>query len=238
MNWIASRAYLLIIGLLWVSGSVSAVESDKAVKLIYQEYEQGVDPYQVTYTIGSEHLRIDDASDQSGFIVFDNKERKIFSVSHFDKSILVIAGNDTVEPKSELKVDIEYKPIEGAPNISGRPVYNYRVKAGTDTNGETCMDIQLVPGLLPQAAALLQSYQRSIAAQQVANVGKTPEELRTPCYLVDQVYNTGEYYNKGLPIQEWHSNGRVRQLLNFEETEVDTSIFNVPADYRQFSLQQ
>ena len=168
--------------------------------------------------------------------MFDSKARTIFSVSHFDKSILVIADNATADHDPDYKVEIEYEPIEGSPRISGQPVYNYRVKAATEANGETCTNIQLVPGLLPQATALLQSFQKTISAQQVNNLSKTPEELRTPCYLIDQVYNTGEYYNKGLPIQEWHSNGRIRQLLNFEETEVDTAIFDLPADYRRFSL--
>lgn len=231
------RLYLLVFGSAWVSSPVSAVESAKAVRLVYQEYEQGVEPYQVSYTISGEQLRIDDATDQSGFIVFDSKEQKIFSVSHFDKSILVMANSAPTQLNAEFKIDIEYEQIEDAPKIAGRSVYNFRVKAVTDTSSERCMDIQLVPGLLPQAVAILQSFQRVVSAQQVTNLGKTPEELRTPCYLVDQVYNTGEYYHKGLPIQEWHSNGRIRRLLDFEETEVDTAIFNLPADYRQFSLQ-
>ncbi len=237
MNWRASRPCVVLIGLAWVSGSAFAADTARAVKLIYKEFEQGVQPYQVTYTISAEHLRIDDDADQSGFIVFDSIQHKIFSVSHYDNSILVIANDDAEGAEPELQVDIEYKPIEGAPRISGRPVYNYRVKAVTDTSSETCTDIQLVPGLFPKAAALLQLFQQRLSAQQLMNLAKTPEELRTPCYLVDQVYNTGEYYNKGLPVQEWHSNGRNRQLLNFEETEVDSSIFTVPADYRQFSLQ-
>ncbi len=230
---------LCLVALGWValSAPVFADESARGVTLVYQEYEQGVEPYRVEYTISGDYLRIDDASDQSGFIVFDRKAGKIFSVSHFDKSILVMDKSAPLELDAEFKIDIEYKQIEDAPKVAGRSVYNFRVKAITGTGSETCMDIQLVPGLLPQVVALLQSFQQTVSAQQVGNLGKIPEELRTPCYLIDQVYNTGEYYNRGLPIQEWHSNGRIRQLLSFEETEVDTSVFTVPADYRQFSLQ-
>lgn len=65
------RLYLLVFGSAWLSSPVSAVESATAVRLIYQEYEQGVEPYQVSYTISGEHMRIDDATDQSGFIVLD-----------------------------------------------------------------------------------------------------------------------------------------------------------------------
>ena len=229
--------YLVALGLVTVSAPVFAGDPARGVKLVYQEYEQGVEPYRVTYTISGDYLRIDDAADQSGFIVFDRKENTIFSVSHFDKSILVMDKSAPLELDAEFKIDIEYKQIEDAPKIAGRSVYSFRVNAIAETSSETCMDIQLVPGLLPQVSALLQSFQQTISAQQVGNLDKTPEELRTPCYLVDQVYNTGEYYNRGLPIQEWHSSGRIRQLLGFEEIEVDTSVFTVPADYRQFSLQ-
>ena len=237
MRFAGIGLYLGVLGWVTVSAPGIADESARGVTLVYQEYEQGVEPYRVTYTISDDYLRIDDASDESGFIVFDRKESKIFSVSHFDKSILVMDKSAPLEFDAEFKIDIEYKQIEDAPKVAGRSVYNFRVKATTETSSETCMDIQLVPGLLPQVVALLQSFQKTVSAQQVGNLGKIPEELRTPCYLIDQVYNTGAYYNKGLPIQEWHSNGRIRQLLSFEETEVDTSVFTVPADYRQFSLQ-
>jgi hypothetical protein len=36
---------------------------------------------------------------------------------------------------------------------------------------------------------------------------------------------------------ERHSNGKIRQLMNFEEADVDASIFSIPAEYRQYSLQ-
>jgi len=98
------------------------------------------------------------------------------------------------------------------------------------------MDIQLVPGLLPEVTKSLQSFQKIISAQQVLNLEQTPEEFKTPCYLVDQVYNKGDYYRKGLPIQEWHSNEKRRQLMNFEDIEVDVSIFKIPQEYRQYSL--
>ena len=98
------------------------------------------------------------------------------------------------------------------------------------------MDIQLVPGLLPEVSKSLQSFQKIISAQQVNSLEKTLDEYQTPCYLVDQVYNKGDYYSKGLPVQEWHSNEKRRQLMNFEDAEVDAAIFEIPQEYRQFSL--
>lgn len=216
--------------------AVYAAESVNAVKLTYQEQEQGVDPYVVTYTISSEFLRIDDEADNSGYIIYDLKENRVYSISHYDQSILVVPQYPEKEFKPGFDLDIEYKLLENAPMISRKKVYSYRVNAVTKVTSETCMDIQLVPGLLPEVAKSLQSFQKIISAQHTLNLEKTPEEFKTPCYLVDQVYNKGDYYSKGLPIQEWHSNDKRRQLMNFENTEVDAAIFKIPQEYRQYSL--
>jgi len=218
-----------------LSSAVIAAESVNAVKLTYQEQEQGVDPYVVTFTISSEYLRIDDA-DKSGYIIYDINENKIYSISHYDQSILVIPQYPVTEFKPDFQLDIEYKLLENAPLISRKKVYNYRVNAVTDVTIETCMDIQLVPGLLPEVTKLLQSFQQITSGQHALNLEGTPEEFKTPCYLVDQVYNKGDYYSKGLPIQEWHSNEKRRQLMNYEDAEVDAEIFKIPQEYRQYSL--
>ena len=227
--------FMCLTGLI-LSSSLHAGETVDAKKLTYMEQEQGIGPYRVTYTVTGKFIRINDHSDDSGYIVYDRKNNKVYSISHFDKSILVIPEYPVKAFDPPFKLEIEYKAMEGAPEISGKKVYNYRVKAVTSLTSETCMDIQLVPGLMPEVAESLQAFQKIVSAQHVRNLDSTPEEFRTPCYLVDQVHNRGDYYSKGLPIQEWHSNEKQRQLTNFEDVKVDVSLFDIPADYRQYSL--
>ena len=215
---------------------LNANERVDAKKLTYLEVEAGIEPYTVRYTVSDNFVRIDDESDPSGYIVFDVDKNKIFSVSHFDKSILVIPRYPAGEFKPEFKVEIEFDVLEDAPEISGNKVYQYRVKAVTSVTSETCMDVMLVPGLMPDIAKTLQAFQKIVSGQHAQSLERTPDEFRTPCYLVDQVHNQGDYFNKGFPIQEWHSNERKRQLLNFEDVKVEASIFDVPAEYRQYSL--
>jgi hypothetical protein len=222
--------------LLSMSVAVSAAETVSGVELIYKEIEENTDPYTVTYKVTDNHIRIDDDSDSSGYIVYDIKANKIFSVSHYDKSILVIPEYPHEDYVPEFEVKVEYEALENAPKILQKQVYNYRVTAVTTMTNETCMDIQLVPGLLPDVAKSLQNFQKIVSSHQIIGLESTPDEFRTPCYLVDQIHNKGDYYSKGLPIQEWHSNERQRQLINFENREMDTAIFDIPADYRQYSL--
>jgi hypothetical protein len=221
--------------LISLSTPAGASESKNAVKLIYQEQEEGVDPYLATFTVSGEHIRIDD-SDSSGYIVFDINKNTIYSVSHFDKSVLVIPQYPETKFNPDFEIEIEYQVLESAPMIAGNQIYNYRVNAIAGDKSDTCMDIQLVPGLLPEVSKSMQSFQKIISGQHANNLEKTPEEYQTPCYLVDQVYNKGEYYSKGLPIQEWHSNEKRRQLMNYEDAVVDASIFDIPDEYRQYSL--
>jgi len=221
-----------------ISVSVSAAETEtvNAVKLIYQELEQGIEPYIVTYTVTREYMKIDDEADNSGYIIYDIRDNRIYSVNHYDQAILVIPEYAKKDFKPDFNIDIEYKIFKDAPAISGKKVYSYRVKAITNKTSETCMDIQLVPGLLPHVASSLQRFQEIMSAQQAITLEQTPDEFRTPCYLVDQIFNKGDYYSKGLPVQEWHSNEKRRQLLNFEDAEVDAAIFKIPQEYRQYSL--
>jgi hypothetical protein len=219
-----------------LSVPAGANESKNAVKLVYQEQEEGVDPYVVTFTVSSDYLRIDDDSDNSGYIIFDISKKRIYSVSHFDKSILVIPEYPESAHDPDFDIDVEYRAIEDAPTISGKQVYNYRVKAVSGEKTDTCMDIQLVPGLLPEVSKTLQSFQKIISGKNVSGLEMTPDEYQTPCYLVDQIYNRGDYYSKGLPVHEWHSNKKKRLLINFEDTDVDPAIFKIPEEYRQYSL--
>jgi hypothetical protein len=228
--------YIALSALTSLSAPAGANESKHAVKLLYQEQEEGVDPYIVTFTVTSDYLRIDDESDNSGYIVFDINKNTIYSVSHFDKSVFVIEQHPETKLDPGLDIDIEYRVIDNAPTISGKQVYNYRVQAIAGEQGDICMDIQLVPGLLPEVSKSLQSFQKIISGQNIKSLEKTPEEYQTPCYLADQVYNQGDYYRKGLPVHEWHSNNKMRFLMNFEDVEADPAIFNIPVEYRQYSL--
>jgi len=231
IHYFAVTALLLI-----VSTRVSSAEMLDAVELIYKEIEENTEPYTVRYKVTQDHIRIDDESDSSGYIVFDIKGNTIYSVSHYDKSILVVPEYPHEPYRPEFELQVEYNALDNAPTIQGRKVYNYRVTAVTTVTAETCMDLQLVPGLLPEVASSLQAFQKIVSSQQVINLENTPAEFRTPCYMVDQIYNKGDYYSKGLPVQEWHSNERQRQLINFSRTEVDPAIFEIPQDYRQYSL--
>ena len=105
------------------------------------------------------------------------------------------------------------------------------------SGSEKCMDIQLAAGLLPTVTAKLKQYQSVVSGQQVKTIETIPDDYKTACYLLDQIYNEGDYYDKGLPLREWHSNNRVRVLKSFDEVVVDSGLFDLPGSYRRFGME-
>ena len=222
------------------SNTVNSKKTEEVYQLSYIEREPGTDEYEVTMLVSDRYIRIDEAGEESGYIIYDDKDKVIYSVAHHDKSILVIKENKFSVDDSPVKPIVEYLELADAPSVSGMSIYNYRVYINTGTGKEaeeeTCTEIQLVEGLLPEVRGILQNYQKVVSGQQVNMVDNKISEFQGACFYADQVYNTGAYYEKGLPIQEWHSNDRSRILTTYDKISIDPAKFKYPETYRQFSV--
>ncbi len=221
---------------------VAEKEMLTVTQLLYIEREPGVDDYEVKMLVSDRFIRIDETEEDSGFIVYDDTDKTIYSVSHVDKSVLVIKQHDFSNKIAPVQSFTEYLLLADAPKVAGNNIFNYRVfvdnkvKETGESRKETCMEIQLAEGFLPNVTKLLQNYQKVVAGQQVKMVDNKVNDFQTPCFYVDQVYNEGDYYKKGLPIQEWHSNDRFKALTSYKQINVSSDIFSVPENYREFSV--
>jgi len=218
-----------------VSFRVDAETQIDAYELVYEEQETGTDPYRVKFTISNRYIRVDQLGDEAGYVIYDNKERIIYSLAHHDQSILLIPEYDYQKPDLTHRVVINYFSIPDAPKIAGQDIYGYRVTDSADKK-EKCMDVILAEGLLPEVSAMFISYQKILTGQQSRLLKTTPKEYQTSCFLYDQVFNEGDYYQKGLPIQEWHSNGKNRLLVSYKKVKVDLAIFRLQENYQRYSL--
>ncbi|MDA3870263.1 MAG: hypothetical protein PF589_10065 [Gammaproteobacteria bacterium] len=220
----------------FMAADVYAEDRVDAFELVYEEREAGTEAYQVKFTVTDRYLRIDQLGDESGYVVYDDKLRVVRSVTHADQSTLLIPDYAYQKPDFSKRIDVEYFSVPEAPAIAGKPIYGYRAVT-TDESKETCMDIKLAEGLLPEVTTLLASYQKVMAGQQSRLLEATPEEFRGRCFLSDQIFNEGDYYSKGLPIYEWHSNGKSRLLLTYKKIVVDAAIFKSEEKYQEYSLE-
>lgn len=232
-------------------------ENEKSTQEVYQlsyvEREPGTDEYEVIFLVSERYIRIDESGESSGFIIYDDKDRVIYSVSHHDESVLVIEEFPFLEKNSPVKASVEYLQLADAPKVSGQDIYNYRIFIAGDKSlkndlnndlnnetqndeGETCTELQIVENILPEVRMIFQNYQKLVSGQQVKMVDNKITEMQSACFYVDQIYNTGAYYEKGLPVQEWHSNERSRLLTSYKRISVESDKFNVPENYRKFSI--
>jgi len=222
---------------------ISAANADtmqEVYQLNYVERESGIDDYSVVMLVSDRYIRIDETGEDSGYIIYDDKNKNIYSVAHQDRSILVIKNTAFSKKDSPVQALVEYLQLADAPAVSGKNIYNYRVyvKTGSAIVDEenTCTEIQLVEDLLPEVRRILQNYQKVVSGQQIKMVDNKLNEMRDACFYADQVYNDGAYYEKGLPIQEWHSNERLKILTSYKKVKINAAKFDIPEDYRQFSI--
>jgi hypothetical protein len=229
-------------GLILCAGIVHAASAENLAgyQLSYEEQEPGVDVYATQYLVTDRYLRINNPGDDDGFILYDDELKTIYSISNSNRSTLVMKLADYKKLALDTLVDTQYQALAGAPAISGMPIYQYRVSAKARVaevqGAEVCTDIQLAAGLLPQVTKILYNYQQVVASSQVNNLHKMPEEFQTTCVIADQVYNTGDYYLKGLPVLEWHTNDRKRALVDYKKIELSAETFVNPEGYREFTL--
>jgi len=208
-------------------------DNNLATIVQFSEREEGIGAYPVRYIITKDKIRIDDDNDAGDYVLYDDKKRMIYSVNHDDQTILVIKHNEWEIPSFKFQRNVSWNQLEDAPEINGKKVITYWLSAGKTI----CSEAQVVEGFLSNESALLKRYKQTLSGEQVTSLVATPEDMRTPCLLVDKVYNLGSVYDKGFPIQQWHLNGLKRIMLSYKTDEkISSKLFDLPVDYKRYSL--
>jgi hypothetical protein len=211
-------------------GSVAADKADTAATvLVWQEQETGITPYASRMLVTADYLRSDEGRDDSDYLLYDRRIRQIFSVSHDQRTVLVITADPVPEqagPRPDVDVQVTAQPE--APRIAGRMASHVRLSSG----GEECLQATVVPGLLPEVTAALRELRGVLAGRQYHDMDRMPEETRTPCFLANYVYAGDRHLQLGLPILEVVSGGVQRVLQDYRvDQSVPTALFEVPAGY-------
>lgn len=229
------KIFKLFISLLFFSYLIP-VNADTSEATIVQltEREKGLGAYPVRYIIAKDLVRIDDNNDDGDYVLYDDNKRVIYSVNHDDSTILVIKHKQWELPGFKFERNVSWKKLDNAPSIDGKSgVFSYWLSAGKTV----CSEAQIVEGFLAAESRLLKRYKETLSAEQISSLVATPEDMQTPCMLVDQVYNQGSVYDKGFPIQQWHVNGLQRMVTSYKSGEkVAADLFKLPKDYKRYSM--
>jgi len=214
------------------SGAVTGTETTVSI-LTYDERETGTDIYPVRVLVSKGFVRFDDGYAESDYALLDRNTKKVFSVSHEERSILVIENqpNDISLP-ADLVLTETREPDAGAPAIAGQQPVHVSYLA----NGESCYQAVTVHGVMTDAVAGMAEYAAVLGERQLNHMDSVPESMRTPCFMSRYVYAPARLYEDGLPVQEWDSTGYFRTLTDFKENEsVPAAYFELPGEYERFS---
>ena len=210
-------------------------QNRNVLMLKFQEGEPAVDPYTTRMLVADDYLRLDDGGDQDDFTLFDRKQKTIYSVTHENKSILIIS-NLPVNGSwiDDLKLEEILHEDSNTPLISGKRPRQLEMRV----NGKVCQRMVVVPGLHESAIKALIEFRQVLASEHVRNLDKTPVEMQDPCFLGYEVRNPDKELQFGFPIQQQDHMGKTRILLDYNSGfSVNPSVFRLPQGYRKFSSQ-
>jgi len=202
--------------------------------LMFQEQERGVEPYSTRVLVNDEFVRMDDGVDGSDFVLFDRQMQTIYSVSHVNRTVLVVHSKPvTGEPPMTLTMDARRSEHPDAPQIEGKQPVQYSLLV----NDETCSQLMVVPGFLDQGAEGLREFRRALAGQHAENLPKTPVDMLDPCFVAYHVYAPVRHLQYGFPVQQWDRDGNSRALVSYERGfEADPALFQIPEQYRRMGV--
>lgn len=224
------RTVLIITGSMLLLPAKVAAERVSATEIWFTEKEPATATYAVRMLVTEKYLRIDDGADAGDFVLLDRSARIIYSLSHEDRSILVIPARpvDRKEP-TEHHHRTERVPLDDSPSITGKEVTLYRLY----TDDKVCVEVAAAESLLPEAVSALSEFHSLLAGEHAAVALRTPEDLMSACDLTDNVFRPRRYLQFGFPVTVRFSNGRERLLNRYGVREVDESLFDLPPDYRE-----
>ena len=231
---------VLCITLLGGCAAISPAHGPEPTRLVYQTVGQqsgpqaGQDASQQIMWVTSDYLRIDEAGDESGFVLYSREADEIYSVSHDERSIMVIgrSGMEPLPPQS-LSITIHLVPDAQAPSVAGRHPQHYQMRA----SGEVCEEAVVVPGLLPEAVGVWRDYAAQLASGQAQRSESLPAEMVDGCDLARHAYAAAWYLDYGLPIRISDRSGREQLLVDYTHPYVlEDGAMRLPPGYSRYRL--
>ena len=206
----------------------AAASAQPASLLVYQVWEEGIEPYISRILVTPEFLRMDEGDSSDGYTLFDRQQEIIYSVSVEDRSVLVIDHTDMVPGDNEgLILQEEVTEDKQAPTVSGRQPKQVRLLA----NGELCAELTVIDGVMEDAVAALSEMKQALARVQAATLESIPLHMRTPCDLAGNIHAPDRHLQFGLPLQE-RAAGRSQSLIDFStEFEAADALFEIPGEF-------
>ncbi len=225
---------------LWIVAVVVALvsacgDTGKATALYYNEQEPDGEAFRTRMIVTAQWLRIDEGEGSKDFLLYDRREKTLYSVNAADNRILVLPKR-AVDVASPIKLEhgVE-RGTESLPAVGGKAVTHYRLS----TNRKPCYEVFAADGLLPDAVQALREYRTALAAQQAPALASMPKELQTPCDLANNIFAPVRYLDHGLPVRLTETGVRTSELVDYSaDFKADNALFELPANYRRTTIEE
>lgn len=219
--------HILLLALLGSAWSSPVLALGGMTELNYMDQEAAGGGYVTRYLVTDRYLRLDFGRDRDDFVLFDRKEKRVYSVNNDQREILVFEpGVVQVKPpqKWEIKEDIlENKASE--------------IRVDLVVNGTVCSRIAASKRFLPDVAKALLEFQELMAATQSNTYLATPADQRDDCDLARLILAPQYWFKYGMPFDEVRVSGFSRRLLHYEaDVAVRPKAFELPENYHRISL--
>ena len=238
-NTLLKRAGIAMLGVVLALAGLSGC-SDEAeppvgeLMLMFQDQEPGIEPYATRMLINDDYLRLDDGVDSSDYVLFDRQLQTIYSVSHVNRTILVVQSKPVQgEPPIKLELDAKRAEHPDAPEVAG----TQPVEHSLTVNDKACSRVMSVPDFLSEGVEAMREFQRTLAGQHAENLPKTPVEMLDPCFVAYHVFAPVRNLQYGFPVQQWDVDGNSRALVDYQRgLSVDPGLFTLPESYRRMGV--
>ena len=215
----------------------SANKGSANLLLKFGDREPDVDPYQTRLIITPDYMRFDDGEGGTDYLLFDRRQKTIYSVVQSSKSITVITSEPgDVKPPFDLKLSNKtVDDIKDAPTMEGiKP--QHRVYLSGE---QVCFDVLSVPGFLPAYNEAMMEFNTVLANDAALTLNNMPADMHNGCSLGKDIFAPNRHLQAGFPIQLWSPDGFQSVLLDFKKDYVaDKTLFELPSSYSRLNIRE
>lgn len=204
--------------------------------LIFLNSEQDLQPYQTRVIVTPNLIRFDDGEGSTSYTLYDRKNHIARTVDTEARTILEMhAKSVKIDPPFKLTFSVkDLGAMKDAPKIMGKTPMHYQ----DYVNNKLCFDVITVDGLMPGAVQALREFQELLASDSAVTFNNIPADMHEPCDIAMSTFAPTRFLQHGFPIQQWQP-GFSRMLVDYKEPYTpDPKLFEVPADYFSYTVQQ
>lgn len=231
--------HLVLVSLLAVLAACdkSATKGSQNLLLIFGDQEQDVEPFKTRILLTPDYLRFDDGESAVDYLVFDRKQKTIYSIVQESQSVTVVSAKP-LDVKPSIELNLSHKLIDDmhdAPTMEGVKPQHHVYLAGD----KICFEVVSVPGFLPAFVEAMQEFNTVLANDSAAILSSMPADMHDACSLAKSIFAPNRYFQAGFPLQRWSSDGSRQVLLDFKrDHKADSTLFDIPSSYKQLNIQE